>query len=133
MAYKLSWVIPLRVLLIELENEVTMGEMALMVAETHVYVNAGVPQIHILIDATKLLNKPINFREMNEIARSIPNPAIGWWVLINPGKMIWFAASMLSRLTNIKLKSARSIEEALNILERVDLALDTEPTQRQRI
>ena len=129
MAYKLSWVIPLRVLLIELENEVTMGEMVLMVAETHVYVNAGVPQIHILIDATKLLNKLINFREMNEIAKSIPNPAIGWWVLINPGKMIWFAASMLSRLLNIKLKSAESTQEALSILQRVDLTLGAQPTQ----
>ena len=128
MAYKLSWVIPSRILLIALENEVPMDEMARMIDETHVYVNAGLPPVHILIDATKLLNKPINFPEMNRLAKSMPNPAIGWWVLVNPGKMVWFAASILSKLLQVKLKSALSIDEALTILNRVDLTLDNHAT-----
>jgi len=128
MAYELSWVTPSRVLRIELENEVTIEEMTHLVANTHTYVNAGQAPVHILIDATRLLNKPVNFQEFTKMSKTMSNPSTGWWVLMNPGKMVWFAASILSKLLQIKLKSAQSTEEALTILSRVDLTLDTQPT-----
>ncbi len=129
MAYKISWVIPLRILLIELENEVLMDEMVRLVEDTHAHVNVGNAPVHIMIDAAKLLNRPVNFQEITRISKSMSNDATGWWVVVNAGKMIWFTATILSKLLQVKLKSAASVEEALTILCRVDLSLADLPIQ----
>ncbi len=128
MAHELSWVVSRRILLIDLENEVPMDEMVRLIDETHTYVNAGQSPVHILIDATKLQNRPVNFQEITTISKSMPNMATGWWVLINPGKMIWFTASILSKLLHVKLKSVHNREEALTVLQHVDLTLDSQQT-----
>ncbi len=127
MAHNIQWIIPLRILEIELWDEVAMTEMTTLVEETHTFVNAGQAPVHILIESSKLMNRPVNFQEINRIAKSMGNPGTGWWVMINPGKMISFVASVLSKLLGIKLKTANSIEEAQSILQRVDLTLVTPP------
>lgn len=127
MAYKINWVIPLRILLIELENEVPMDEMVRLVEDTHAHVNVGSAPVHILVDASKLMNRPVNFQEINKISKSMSNDATGWWVIINAGKMVWFTATILSKLLHVKLKSAASEDEALTILRRVDLTLEGLP------
>lgn len=127
MAYNIHWVVPSRILEIKLEDEVTMSAMVTLVEETHTFVNAGQAPVHILIDSTRLMNRAVNFQEINQIAKTMGNPGTGWWVIINPGKMIWFVASVLSKLLGVKLKSAHSVEEAQSILQRVDLTLESLP------
>ena len=129
MAYTFSWVVPQRILLIELEGEVKVEEMSPLVDETHAHVNSGQAPVHILIDANKLMNKPVNFQQITQLSKSMSNPATGWWIIMNPGKMVWFTASVLSKLLGVKLKSAESTQEALSILQRVDLTLGAQPTQ----
>ena len=129
MAYTFSWVVPQRILLIELEGEVKVEEMSPLVDETHAHVNSGQAPVHILIDANMLMNKPVNFQQITQLSKSMSNPATGWWIIMNPGKMVWFTASVLSKLLGVKLKSAESTEEALTILQRVDLTLGAQPTQ----
>ena len=128
MAYELSWVIPSRVLLVEIENVLPTDETIRLIDECHACVSSGQAPVHILIDATKIVNAPINLQELTQLSKSMQNQDIGWWVLINPAKMIWFTASVVSKLLQKKLKSAHSIQEALRILERVDLTLDTQIT-----
>ena len=129
MAYTFSWVVPQRILLIELEGEVKVEEMSPLVDETHAHVNSGQAPVHILIDANKLMNRPVNFQQITQLSKSMSNPATGWWIIMNPGKMVWFTASVLSKLLGVKLKSAESTQEALSILQRVDLTLGAQPTQ----
>ena len=129
MAYTFSWVVPQRILLIELEGEVKVEEMSPLVDETHAHVNSGQAPVHILIDANMLMNKPVNFQQITQLSKSMSNPATGWWIIMNPGKMVWFTASVLSKLLGVKLKSAESTQEALSILQRVDLTLGAQPTQ----
>ena len=129
MAYTFSWVVPQRILLIELEGEVKVEEMSPLVDETHAHVNSGQAPVHILIDANKLMNRPVNFQQITQLSKSMSNPATGWWIIMNPGKMVWFTASVLSKLLGVKLKSAESTEEAIIILQRVDLTLGAQPTQ----
>lgn len=129
MAYKINWVIPLRILLIELENEVPMDEMVRLVEDTHAHVNVGNAPVHIMIDASKLLNRPVDFQEITRISKSMSNPSTGWWILVNAGKMMWFTTQILSKLLQVKLKSAASVDEALTILRRVDLTLEDLPLQ----
>ena len=128
MAYELTWIVPGRVILIEMENVLPPGETISLIEECHAWVSTGLPPVHILIDATKIVNAPINIQELTQLSKSMENDDIGWWVLINPAKMIWFTASIVTKLLRKKLKSAHSIEEALNILERVDFTIDRQPT-----
>lgn len=123
MAYLIQWHIPQRVLQIKLSGEVSLQDMVKMIDETHTYVNSGQAPVHILIDATDYANTPVNFQEISKIAPTMGNPNTGWWVLINPGKMMWFTSTILSKLLGVKIKTSNSLEEALLILERVDLSL----------
>ena len=128
MAYELIWIVPGRVILIEMENVLPLSETISLIEECHAWVSTGLAPVHILIDATKIVNAPINIQELTQLSKSMENDDIGWWVLINPAKMIWFTASIVTKLLRKKLKSAHSIEEALNILERVDFTIDRQPT-----
>ncbi|MCA0458106.1 MAG: hypothetical protein LCI00_29335 [Chloroflexi bacterium] len=128
MAHSIQWVVPSRVLEIKLWDDVDMSEMTALVHETHTFVNMGQAPVHILINSTMFMNRPVNFQEINQIAKTMSNPGTGWWVIVNAGKMMWFTASVLSKLLGIKLKSANGTEEALAILKRVDFTLDTLPS-----
>ena len=133
MAYELSWVVPMRIIMIKLEGEVSLEEMTHMIDETHTMLNAGMAPVHVIIDAAELSNKPVNFQQINQVSASIRNPAVGWWVMVNAGKMVGFTASVLSKLVGVKLKTAATIKEARTILERVDLTLEPEtPTLSSR-
>ncbi len=104
-----------------------------MIDETHTMLNAGMAPVHVIIDAAELSNKPVNFQQINQVSASIRNPAVGWWVMVNAGKMVGFTASVLSKLVGVKLKTAATIKEARTILERVDLTLEPEtPTLSSR-
>jgi len=94
-----------------------------LVADTHALVDVGQAPIHVLIDATELISRPVNFPELNQLSRSMSHDSIEWVILIKPAKMIWFASSVLSKLMQKKMKSAGSIEEALIVLEKVDFTI----------
>ncbi len=128
MAFELSWVIPSRVLLIEVEGVIPTDELLRLVAEVHTHVDAGQAPVHMLIDATNLINRPINLQELSQLSKSMNHESIGWSVMVKPAKMIWFATSILSKLMQKKMKSAESIEDALIILQRVDFTLDAQLT-----
>ncbi|MBA3869957.1 MAG: hypothetical protein H0X30_12490 [Anaerolineae bacterium] len=128
MSYELSWIIPSRVLLIELEGTVPTDEMIRLNSESLAHVDAGQAPVHILIDATNLNNTPVNLHELSELSKTMHHEGIGWLILINPAKMVSFATSILSKLLQKKMKSADSIQEALMLLERVDQTLDAQPT-----
>ena len=127
MAYELSWVIPSRVLLIELEGTVPTDEMIRLNSESLAHVDAGQAPVHILIDATKLNNTQVNLHELSQLSKTMHHDGIGWLILINPAKMVSFATSIVSKLLQKKMKSAESIEEALTILQKVDFSIETQP------
>ncbi|MCA0458082.1 MAG: hypothetical protein LCI00_29215 [Chloroflexi bacterium] len=123
MPYKMSWVIPSRVLLIELTHVLPADEIIRLTDECHTCVATGQAPVHIIIDATPVHDLKFNFRETAPLSKSMENEDIGWWILINSSKMMQFTASVITTLLKKKLKSAYSLDEALNILERVDPTL----------
>ncbi len=128
MSYEMGWLIPARVLLIEVDNVLSPDETIRIIDECNSFVMEGLPPVHILIDAAKITNTKVNLQEITQLSQFMQNDDIGWWVVINASAMISFAASVVSKLLQKKLKSANSIEEALAILERVDFTLDVLPT-----
>lgn len=127
MAYELSWVVHSRVLLLELKGLVETDEMMRLVADTHALVEVGQAPIHVLIDATELVSRPVNFPELNQLSRTMSHDGIEWVILVKPAKMVWFASTVLSKVMQKKMKSADSIEEALTILQKVDFTIANQP------
>ena len=128
MAYELIWIIPSRVLLIELENVLSAEETLRVIDECNQYVSIGLSPVHILIDASNISNTRIDFQEITQLSKFMKNEDIGWWILINPTKMIGFTASVIAKMLQKKMKVANSVQEAVRILERVDFTLDAHQT-----
>ncbi|QPC82663.1 hypothetical protein G4Y79_23740 [Phototrophicus methaneseepsis] len=125
--FKSSWLQEKRIAYIELIGK--FDEQLVIDVNEHMrsLIDEGMRPVHLVLDATGLTGYPVNVRVLKQSSEaSASHPDVGWLILIgftNP--VIKFFSSVLAQLFNLNFKQAESTEEAVSILRRVDITIET--------
>ncbi len=123
MPYLVEWIIPERVILVRIEGQIQQEEIALINQTSHDFILLGQAPIHYIVDVARAANQPFNFSNLSQWSTIIPKDKVGWGIIISPGKMVMFTIMIIARAFNIHVKKADSVEEAMQILNKVDPTL----------
>ncbi len=126
MPIRYSWLIQQQVLLVEMRGAITVAEFRKWAVDINpFYGQTPHPYLHLVIDATHLARIP-PFRTMLDI----PLDAKRGWVIIFglADKPLQFVASMIVQLTRTEVKFVAGLDEAFEMLRRVDQSVQGKPT-----
>lgn len=125
MPYHFEWVVPDRIVLTRIEGQVLPDDVTAITLKSRDMILEGQAPVHFIIDVTALNSQRFSLANLNQWSSNIPKGMVGWWVILNPGKMAMFAITMVSKALHIKVKTASSVEDAIQILNKVDQTLLT--------
>lgn len=93
---------------------------------TENYIDKGNAPVHSIIDATQLNDYPKSLSTLREGSNiSVNNPNMGWIILVGFSKnpVLKFLSSAVNQLFSVKFKQVDTVEDAKDILRRVDNTL----------
>ncbi|MCA0455193.1 MAG: hypothetical protein LCI00_14555 [Chloroflexi bacterium] len=130
MPYHFEWVVPKRIALAQIKGYVAPDEVTTITLKSRDMLLEGQVPVHFIIDTAELDNLPFSLPNLTRWSANIPKERVGWWIIIKPGKMTIFAITIVSKMLNIKIKTADSIDEGIQILTKIDqtLSIPLQPT-----
>ncbi len=123
MPYQFDWIVPQRVVFTRIYSEVKPEEVTEILIQSRERTLSGQSPVHFIIDASALEKQSFNLSKLNEWSSILPSRTGGWWVVINPNAVAMFAITLVTKTLGIKLKSAHSLEDAIQILKNIDQTL----------
>jgi hypothetical protein len=123
MPYKTSWFIEQRAVQIELIGEVTLEDMAAYSAILHDdYLEKGEAPVHMVFNLQNLQRFPSQVLAIKKTSDLyMHHPALGWAIFVginNP--LMSFLANTVAQTLKIKSQQAKTLDEALEKLKRID-------------
>ena len=128
MAHNLSWMVPQRLILLEVSEILTADEITAIVEKYMGMMDAdGVAPVHTLVDARTLDKIDIKVRELpGLLVGGKKDDRFGWTYIVTENRFISFLTNMASQLTASQFKTTDNIEDALNTFVRLDSTLPAE-------
>lgn len=125
MAYRLEWYLQDRILLTTYEGTLTLENLREVNQATKDLIETSpYAPVHNIIDSRNLDHFPKSLNEMSQVADVLKNAKAGWFIVINHNPVQNFIVTILANTFKTTIKSARSMDEALDILYRMDLSLE---------
>lgn len=123
MPYSISWFVENRAVLVTLTDAVTVEEMMEYGSVLHDdYLEKGQAPIHLVVDLNHMTGFPTQVMAVKRASQAYLNhPALGWAIFVgihNP--LLSFVANTVSQTLRIKSQQAKTLEEALEKLKRID-------------
>lgn len=132
MPYAMDWVIDKRVMRIVIAGELDSEMIHTMVEDSRRMTNEGISPIHAIADATRAESIPKYINQIIKEFKDIQPEDSGFTIIIANNSVTRFFAQMLLRVLRLEVRFAIDMEEALNILRRVDTTLlSNTPPQSQ--
>jgi hypothetical protein len=125
MAFQNRWLVEDRVVLVEFSGDITLDELMANDADMLRYVNSGTPPVHIICKLQGAKRFPTNISNISRSAKQyLTSPNIGWFLIVgvdNP--LLTFIGSIVAQVSQLKFKQAADLDEALQVLGRMDFSL----------
>jgi hypothetical protein len=128
MPYEITWIRDRRIVCLRVwgvfsEEELTTSSKLMGEA-----LAAGTPPVHVICNASDISDYPKNIRVIKESAQLyFAHPSMGWFLFLGFDKPIMrFFSNTIMQLLMRNFKHARSMEEAMAILCRVDTTVCSE-------
>lgn len=123
MAHISKWQIENRVMLVQIEGELTTETVAGINIDLKPMLEIGIAPVHYISDVTNTENININAFKIPSALEFLKHPNMGWSVMVGGSQVLNVIANIVGNITGAKFKTAESIEEALQILQSVDPTL----------
>jgi len=125
MSINISWYMENRILFIKVPQEVSIEEIKYMSSQISDAIQVGEAPIHVIFDASEMQTFPNNVKSLMQAMQIfLKHPKMGWNFAINPNRLILFLGTVVSRALGMnKYRAVASVDEALEILYRVDSTL----------
>ena len=123
MTIRYGWLIENQVILTQMEGLISPAEFRQWADKLNPFYNQ-IPfsRLHIIIDGTGLQKIP-SIKEMLNIP---VHEKRGWILIVGlSDRLLQFLTSMVVQLTHTELKFVTTVEEAVEVLQRVDLTLQS--------
>lgn len=104
---------------ITFEDVVMVNDRALLE-----YLPQGDAPVHMLLDVRQVTKYPMSIRAITDTTAYLKHPSMGWMINVGADSPVMRSiASIVTQVAGIKLRTAASIDEAHEVLRRVDLRL----------
>jgi hypothetical protein len=125
MYQRLKWLKDQRVIFVQFEGNLTIEEIAAYDTEIQQRLNEATEKVHVIADLGKVAHFPVNMMRVREVLTYHKHARLGWHVLVNdhPNPLMNFFATAISNVAGLKVQHARTLEEAILTLSRVDMTL----------
>lgn len=122
MPHEIQWYIPDRVMVIHLRGSMTIEELSAMADESVTYIKRGPPPVHAIVDQRDLISYPYRLNNLLTINRG-KQPESGFTVVVSENPVTRFLTNALFQLIRMEMRSCTSMDEAMDILLRIDPTL----------
>ncbi|CAG1011855.1 hypothetical protein ANRL4_04511 [Anaerolineae bacterium] len=126
MAYRMVWIVPNRVLLTTFEGDVTQIELQQFVADIRDRVRSGEAPVYHISNSLNMGKVHLSLKALGDLIKNVSIFAeLGAQIDINkPRSLNAFLASVGSQLIRVKSYMVQSLDEAVQVVKRVDPALE---------
>lgn len=132
MPYAMDWIIDKRVMRIVIAGELDSETIHTMVEDSRRMTNEGISPIHAIADATRAESIPKYINQIIKEFKDVKPESSGFTIIIANSSVTRFFAQMLLRVLRLEVRFAVDMDEALDILRRVDTTLlSNTPPQSQ--
>lgn len=131
MPYKLTWYVVNHVILIEITGHIDLTEFEQLHNEAFEYVANSQHKVHAIADLSQFEAVPTNLRMLSSATNKEKTHKQGMTVLVMPKMpgMIRFIVSLIMQTLRLEYRICESIDEAMSILERIDINLSNMATE----
>ncbi|MBE2194577.1 MAG: hypothetical protein IAE83_10420 [Anaerolinea sp.] len=126
MAYRMVWIVPNRVLLTTFEGDVTQIELQQLVADIRDRVRSGEAPVYHISNSLNMGKVHLSLKALGDLIKNVSIFAeLGAQIDINkPRSLNAFLASVGSQLIRVKSYMVQSLDESVQVVKRVDPALE---------
>lgn len=126
----ISWYQPERIILATFEGDQTIEDITRINNTITEMIRAGKPRVHMIVDTSEMGNIPLKLSQLAAVNAYLREPNLGAIVTIGMENiLIRFLASMVSQIAHIELKTVKSMDEAMDILHRLDQTLEGDKSE----
>ncbi len=118
-----KWQVEKRVMLVQVEGDITTELVAALSSDITPMLDVGVAPVHYISDVTRAVNININAFKIPAALDFLKHPNMGWSIMVGGGQVLNVVANIVGGITGAKFKTAESIEEAMQILQNIDPTL----------
>ncbi|MCI0710426.1 MAG: hypothetical protein L0154_09720 [Chloroflexi bacterium] len=122
MAYQVSWLVPQRVIFVRVTATLTRDDIVAMNQDYFHLLDEGVAPVHMLVDANQLDKLDIKVKDIPSLLMQ-DDARFGWNFIVTPNRFIGFLSNLAAHLTGSKYKTMDKLDEALQVLVRLDSSL----------
>lgn len=120
MKTNIEWLIPERVALLTVVGDVDVQDLHEMDAAIVRILDEGTQPVHIICDTSGMGNVPNSVNDLRNSQTYFTHPKLGWLLVIGLNPVTSFMARVVGNVTKMNVKTANSVEEAQQILGRID-------------
>lgn len=124
MAYEITWYLEDRITYSRFTGIVSADEIRAYNSDVIELLDSGLSPIHAIIHHDGLVKIPANVLLMRRLMTSLDHPSVGWLVHVSHERTPWiYAGQILTRMSMIKFRYVRTVDEAANFLYKQDQSL----------
>ena len=119
MTAETTWYQENRVVLVHVQDELTLADMAAVDQQIVEFVRQGsqvTPLIHLIVDMRAMTKMPINLAQVHRTLTHLKEPALGWTVMVGMSPVMRFVASTVIQMAGARFRMFPSAEEAVAFL-----------------
>jgi hypothetical protein len=120
MPYEMTWLVDKRVLYVVLTGELVLDELHELVTQSREMTDNGINPVHAIADATRSHSLPKHINGILKEFKQVTPQDTGFTVIIANNALTRFFAQTLLKIMRLEVRFAPNVDEALNILHRVD-------------
>jgi hypothetical protein len=127
MAHITTWIHDKRIIYVQLMGEFAMGDVDTFGQELITqYLDVGQKPVHLVVDIREMSGFPTHLARLAQAAAPMDkHPNMGWQIVIGkPNALFGFLANVLTKISNVNYRNVDTLEEAVAMLQKVDLSLD---------
>jgi hypothetical protein len=118
-----TWYQENRVVLVHVQDELTLDDMATLDQQIIEFLRQGsqvTPLIHLIVDMQAMTKMPINLAQVHHTLTHLKEPALGWTVMVGMSPVMRFVASTVAQMAGARFRMFPTPEEAVAFLISLD-------------
>jgi hypothetical protein len=114
-----AWYQENRVIIVRVQGELTLDDMAVVDRNIVNYVRQGAPSsplVHLIVNMREMTKMPVNLAQVHRTLTHLKEPALGWSVMVGMSPVMRFVASTVIQMAGARFRIVPTLEEGVAFL-----------------
>lgn len=126
MAFQIMWVVPQRLIRLELTGDITIEESAEFDQMLIEHLDSGIAPVHVILDFSSVASIPLNPKAIISAQQFMKHPNLGWGMIVGMSRIIRFLSAIIFQAVKVNFLLFESYEEAQAFLCKNDASISLE-------